>query len=53
MGEGLCKCFSVVCVYVVCLLCRTAGPEVKKACEFLLAHQMEDGGWGEDFTVHT
>ncbi|XP_067118119.1 lanosterol synthase isoform X3 [Osmerus mordax] len=23
--------------------------EVQKACEFLLAKQMEDGGWGEDF----
>ena len=29
----------------------TAGVEVKKACEFLLSHQMEDGGWGEEFTV--
>jgi lanosterol synthase len=27
----------------------TAGREVKSACEFLLDHQMEDGGWGEDF----
>ena len=25
--------------------------EVKKACGFLLSHQMEDGGWGEDFAV--
>ena len=24
---------------------------MKKACEFLLHHQMEDGGWGEDFAV--
>ena len=24
---------------------------MKKACEFLLRHQMEDGGWGEDFAV--
>ena len=24
---------------------------MKKACEFLLCHQMEDGGWGEDFAV--
>uniref|UniRef100_A0A8C5QGC3 Terpene cyclase/mutase family member n=1 Tax=Leptobrachium leishanense TaxID=445787 RepID=A0A8C5QGC3_9ANUR len=24
-------------------------PEVLKACSFLLTHQMEDGGWGEDF----
>ncbi|XP_068090221.1 lanosterol synthase [Hyperolius riggenbachi] len=23
--------------------------EVQKACSFLLDHQMEDGGWGEDF----
>uniref|UniRef100_A0A8C1FT93 Terpene cyclase/mutase family member n=2 Tax=Cyprinus carpio TaxID=7962 RepID=A0A8C1FT93_CYPCA len=23
--------------------------EVKRACEFLLSKQMEDGGWGEDF----
>ncbi|KAI1884894.1 hypothetical protein AGOR_G00214580 [Albula goreensis] len=23
--------------------------EVQRACEFLLSHQMEDGGWGEDF----
>ncbi|KAJ8367622.1 hypothetical protein AAFF_G00314090 [Aldrovandia affinis] len=27
------------------LACR----EVRGACEFLLSHQMEDGGWGEDF----
>ena len=27
--------------------------EVKKACEFLLGHQMEDGGWGEDFAVRS
>lgn len=33
------------------LTCRTAGPEVRKACEFLLSRQMEDGGWGEDFEV--
>ncbi|XP_074045989.1 lanosterol synthase isoform X2 [Macrotis lagotis] len=26
-----------------------ACPEVKKACEFLLSKQMEDGGWGENF----
>ncbi|XP_075685685.1 lanosterol synthase [Rhinoderma darwinii] len=24
-------------------------PEITRACDFLLAHQMEDGGWGEDF----
>ncbi|XP_077128578.1 lanosterol synthase-like [Ranitomeya variabilis] len=24
-------------------------PEVTRACDFLLSHQMEDGGWGEDF----
>ena len=24
---------------------------MKKACQFLLHHQMEDGGWGEDFAV--
>nr|DBA19921.1 TPA: hypothetical protein GDO54_015677 [Pyxicephalus adspersus] len=24
-------------------------PEIRKACDFLLSHQMEDGGWGEDF----
>ena len=29
----------------------TAGLEVKRACEYLLSHQMEDGGWGEDFAV--
>ena len=29
----------------------TAGVEVKQACEFLLSHQMEDGGWGEEFAV--
>lgn len=29
--------------------CGTAGIEVKKACEFLLSRQREDGGWGEDF----
>ncbi|XP_071477715.1 lanosterol synthase-like [Diadema antillarum] len=27
----------------------TATPEVKKACEFLVSKQMEDGGWGEKF----
>ncbi|XP_076460564.1 lanosterol synthase-like isoform X2 [Babylonia areolata] len=26
-----------------------ADPEVTRACEFLVAHQMEDGGWGENF----
>ncbi|XP_023670613.1 lanosterol synthase [Paramormyrops kingsleyae] len=26
-----------------------ACPEVQSACDFLLARQMEDGGWGEDF----
>ena len=35
----------------VLLIISTAGVEVKKACEFLLNHQMEDGGWGEDFAV--
>ncbi|XP_077584501.1 lanosterol synthase [Stigmatopora nigra] len=25
------------------------GPEVQKACQFLLERQMADGGWGEDF----
>ena len=30
---------------------RTAGEEVKRACDFLLSKQMEDGGWGEDFAV--
>uniref|UniRef100_A0A8C7PYZ6 Terpene cyclase/mutase family member n=1 Tax=Oncorhynchus mykiss TaxID=8022 RepID=A0A8C7PYZ6_ONCMY len=25
------------------------GIEVQSACDFLVAHQMEDGGWGEDF----
>ncbi|OCT61233.1 lanosterol synthase [Xenopus laevis] len=24
-------------------------PEIIRACSFLLSHQMEDGGWGEDF----
>ena len=24
--------------------------EIKRACDFLLAHQRENGGWGEDFT---
>uniref|UniRef100_A0A6I8R2C8 Terpene cyclase/mutase family member n=1 Tax=Xenopus tropicalis TaxID=8364 RepID=A0A6I8R2C8_XENTR len=24
-------------------------PEIIRACNFLLSHQMEDGGWGEDF----
>ncbi|XP_075139940.1 lanosterol synthase isoform X2 [Leptodactylus fuscus] len=23
--------------------------EITRACDFLLSHQMEDGGWGEDF----
>ena len=32
-------------------LISTAGVEVKKACEFLLSRQMEDGGWGEEFAV--
>lgn len=25
-------------------------PEIKRACDFLIAHQRENGGWGEDFT---
>ena len=25
-------------------------PVILKACEFLLRHQRENGGWGEDFT---
>lgn len=29
----------------------TAATEVNKACEFLVSKQMEDGGWGEDFSV--
>ena len=33
------------------LFISTAGSEVKKACEFLISHQMKDGGWGEDFKV--
>ena len=24
---------------------------MKRACEFLLSHQMDDGGWGEEFAV--
>lgn len=24
---------------------------VRKACEFLVKHQMEDGGWGETYMV--
>ena len=32
---------------------RTAGSEVRKACEFLLSKQMEDGGWGEEFAVRS
>lgn len=34
-----------------CWYNRTAGQEVRKACEFLVSHQMEDGGWGEEFAV--
>ncbi|KAG7258613.1 hypothetical protein CRUP_036331, partial [Coryphaenoides rupestris] len=26
--------------------------EVRRACDFLLQHQMADGGWGEDFESH-
>ena len=37
----------------VAYLYSTAGAEVKKACQFLLSHQMEDGGWGEDFKVRS
>ncbi|KAF7243648.1 Lanosterol synthase [Varanus komodoensis] len=29
---------------------RIACQEVSRACEFLVSKQMEDGGWGEDFT---
>jgi squalene/oxidosqualene cyclase-like protein len=25
-------------------------PEIQRACHFLLSHQRENGGWGEDFT---
>uniref|UniRef100_A0A8C8IEG4 Terpene cyclase/mutase family member n=1 Tax=Oncorhynchus tshawytscha TaxID=74940 RepID=A0A8C8IEG4_ONCTS len=28
---------------------NVCGIEVQSACDFLVAHQMEDGGWGEDF----
>ena len=35
----------------VLLTHRTPGSEVRAACDFLLSHQMEDGGWGEDFAV--
>ncbi|XP_061698443.1 lanosterol synthase isoform X2 [Syngnathoides biaculeatus] len=28
---------------------RNACAEVRRACQFLLSHQMPDGGWGEDF----
>lgn len=32
-------------------LCVASGVcvEVQKACQFLLDHQMSDGGWGENF----
>lgn len=33
--------------FFVCF--RLACTEVRRACEFLLSKQMEDGGWGEDF----
>lgn len=26
--------------------------QIKKACEFLISKQREDGGWGESFMVH-
>jgi lanosterol synthase len=26
-------------------------PSVRKACEFLVKHQMDDGGWGETYMV--
>lgn len=40
-----------ICEIFILHTCSTAGVEVKKACEFLLSHQMEDGGWGEEFAV--
>ncbi len=46
--------FRTLCVTLLkCVLsfCRTAGDEVKKACDFLLSKQKSDGGWGEDFSV--
>ena len=26
-------------------------PYARKACDFLLSHQREDGGWGESYKV--
>eukprot|EP01096_Ripella_sp_DP13-Kostka_P007824 TRINITY_DN2887_c0_g1_i1.p1 TRINITY_DN2887_c0_g1~~TRINITY_DN2887_c0_g1_i1.p1 ORF type:complete len:720 (+),score=260.70 TRINITY_DN2887_c0_g1_i1:33-2162(+) len=38
-------------VEALCAVGETLGtsPEIKKACQFLIAHQREDGGWGESF----
>lgn len=42
----------IVAITIMILYCyRTAGEEVRRACDFLLSKQMEDGGWGEDFAV--
>lgn len=51
---GLVLTFEWKPVNMAVTLCphfSTAGLEVKKACDFLLSHQMDDGGWGEDFAV--
>jgi len=37
--EGLVKCGEPL-----------NSPSITKACEFLISHQRENGGWGEDFT---
>jgi hypothetical protein len=50
----VCHAIRDLCIFILSTpaLCSTAGVEVKKACEFLLSRQMEDGGWGEDFAVY-
>lgn len=41
--------FTILCVCVCVCFTSKACVEVQKACQFLLDHQMSDGGWGENF----
>ncbi len=49
--HGVSACPLVFCDLIGRIYYRTAGNEVKLACQYLLSRQMEDGGWGEEFAV--
>eukprot|EP00548_Thalassiothrix_antarctica_P013320 CAMPEP_0194167520 /NCGR_PEP_ID=MMETSP0154-20130528/2774_1 /TAXON_ID=1049557 /ORGANISM="Thalassiothrix antarctica, Strain L6-D1" /LENGTH=939 /DNA_ID=CAMNT_0038878445 /DNA_START=14 /DNA_END=2833 /DNA_ORIENTATION=- len=52
-GSWAC-CFCYGCWFGIEGLIKTGenedSPNIKRACNFLLSHQRENGGWGEDFT---